>query len=53
MKFLLIFYQQIRQKCIFLRYCRNFNRPQYEKSLKNFKIFSVTVVLYGAGQVGS
>lgn len=27
--------------------------PQYEKSLKNFKIFSVTVVLYGAGQMGS
>ena len=37
----------------FLGYCCHFNRQQYEKSLKNFKIFSVTVVLYGAGQMGS
>lgn len=40
-------------KNAFFGYHRHFNRQQYEKSLKNFKIFSVTVVLYGAGQMGS
>ena len=50
--FTYFFYKQIRLKCVF-GYCRHFNNQQYEKSLKNFKIFSVAVVLYGAGQVGS
>ena len=51
--FYLFFYKQIRLKCVFLDIVTILTAPQYEKSLKNFKIFSVTVVLYGAGQMGS
>lgn len=51
--FYLFFYKQIRLKCVFLNIVAILTANNMKKSLKNFKIFSVTVVLYGAGQMGS
>ena len=48
-----LFFISRLDKSAFFGYCLHFNCQQYEKSLKNFKIFSVTVVLCGAGQMGS